>query len=202
MKKNIVRILIVLAFVFLLTGCGEKRAIDAATFEQVMTDRYQYAFRDKIEEREEYSYITVAYAAANPNYVQFYCNEGTQISKDDNKCYVLAEDGTLKKDEEGNLIVANYKEVVYDPNYQIEYYMFDTVENAKSNYETNKIYAAGLKTAENQATEVKEKNYSKYVLDNGERYVVVSRIDNTLIYFDVIPSQKTTMDTILSTFGY
>ena len=51
-------------------------------------------------------------------------------------------------------------------------------------------------------TNVNGKNYSKYTLSTGNKYKVLSRIDNTVIYLDVDNSYKEEVKNILGELGY
>lgn len=59
-----------------------------------------------------------------------------------------------------------------------------------------------MKSNSSAQTNISGKNYSKYTLSSGEKYMVVSRINNTVVYLDVNSNYKDEVKTILSELGY
>lgn len=87
-------------------------------------------------------------------------------------------------------------------NYQIEFYELSDDTMAKSFFNQNKTKFENQKESASAETNVKGKNYSKYTLTTGNKYKVLSRIDNTVIYLDVDNSYKEEVKNILSELRY
>ena len=86
--------------------------------------------------------------------------------------------------------------------YQIEFYELEDETYAKNFYNDNKYIFESSKGNASAETSTSLKNYSKYTLSSNGKYMVVSRIDNTVIYVDVDNSYKDTVKTLLSELGY
>ncbi len=87
-------------------------------------------------------------------------------------------------------------------NYQIEFYELSDDTMAKSFFNQNKTNFENQKESVSAETNVNGKNYSKYTLTTGNKYKVLSRIDNTVIYLDVDNSYKEEVKNILSELRY
>lgn len=87
-------------------------------------------------------------------------------------------------------------------NYQIEFYELSDDTMAKSFFNQNKTKFENQKESASAETNVKGKNYSKYTLSTGNKYKVLSRIDNTVIYLDVYDSYEEEVKNILGELGY
>ena len=66
-------------------------------------------------------------------------------------------------------------------NYQIEYYILDTENNAKKMYETNKEDFKSLKSKKDKET---EKEYY-YTTTTNDYYMYLSKIENSVLYIKV-----------------
>ena len=86
--------------------------------------------------------------------------------------------------------------------YQIEFYELSDDTIAKSFFIQNKTNFEKQKENTLAETNVNGKNYSKYTLSTGNKYKVLSRIDNTVIYLDVDNSYKEEVKNILGELGY
>lgn len=86
--------------------------------------------------------------------------------------------------------------------YQIEFYELSNESNAIGFYNSNASIFQSRKG--NAAVETNEsgKNFSKYTLLSGGNYMVVSRINNTVIYVDVTSEYEDTVKDILDEIGY
>ena len=95
-----------------------------------------------------------------------------------------------------------YIAISEDYSYQIEFYELSDDAYATSFYNTNKSIFESSKG--NAATEsnVELMIYSKYTLSSNGKYMVVSRIDNTVIYVNVDDSYRDTVKSILDELGY
>ena len=59
-----------------------------------------------------------------------------------------------------------------------------------------------MKSNSSVQTNINGKNYSKYTLSSDGKYMIVSRINNTVVYLDVDSSYKDEIKTILNELGY
>ena len=90
-----------------------------------------------------------------------------------------------------------------DDDFQIEFYELIDDSYATSFYNNNKSIFESLKGKDVSAeTSAELKNYSKYTLSANGKYMVVSRIDNTVVYVDVDDSYKNNVKSILDELGY
>lgn len=89
-----------------------------------------------------------------------------------------------------------------DYNYQIEFYELTDEESAKTFYDNNKNKFETLKGDLSAYTSVDGKNWAKYALSTDGKYMVVSRIANTVIYLSVKDQYSDTVKDILKEIGY
>ncbi len=91
-----------------------------------------------------------------------------------------------------------------DPNlnYQIEFYELSDEENAISFYNNNASIFQSSKGSASAETSVNGKNYSKYTLSSNGEYMVVSRINNTVIYIDADDTYRDEIKSELQELGY
>ena len=87
-------------------------------------------------------------------------------------------------------------------NYQIEFYELSDDSYATRFYNNNKSIFESSKGNASAETSVDLKNYSKYTLSSNGNYMVISRIDNTVIYVDVDDNYKDNVKDILNELGY
>jgi len=92
--------------------------------------------------------------------------------------------------------------IALNKNYQIEFYSVPSEEQAINAFNQNKANFEKLKSSANVNTDVSLGNSSKYTLNSGGKYNVVSRISNTFIYLSVDSANKSEVDTILKDLGY
>ena len=93
----------------------------------------------------------------------------------------------------------NYVASANNGKFQIEYYVFVDVDNAKKAYESNKA------SFENNKTKGKEKEaetYQKYTQELSDTYNLIARIDNTLIYSSVNIEYKKVLNKVIKDLGY
>jgi predicted small lipoprotein YifL len=69
--------------------------------------------------------------------------------------------------------------------WQVELYILEDETGAKNMYNINKNKFNKEKHNSKTYSEVTMKNYSKYTLKANNKYMYLSRVDNTLIYCDV-----------------
>jgi hypothetical protein len=86
-------------------------------------------------------------------------------------------------------------------NYQIEFYIVPSVDQAKSAFEENKSGFESISgTGTNKSVSVK--NYSSYSKTTSDGYYVVSRTDNTFIYVSAGAEFKKEISEIITDLGY
>jgi hypothetical protein len=95
-----------------------------------------------------------------------------------------------------------YIAVDSNSNYQIEFYELSDDSHATIFYNNNKEIFEESKENTSAETSVDLKNYSKYTLSSNGEYMVVSRIDNTVIYVDVDQNYKENVKDVLNELGY
>ncbi|MCL2517159.1 MAG: hypothetical protein FWF15_01225 [Oscillospiraceae bacterium] len=86
--------------------------------------------------------------------------------------------------------------------YQIEFVVVSTVEQAITDYNNNKADFVAQKTGTSSYADVTMGNYAYYVLTTGGRHYVISRIENTFIYINAEEQYKTEISDFLKTIGY
>jgi len=86
--------------------------------------------------------------------------------------------------------------------YQIEFAVVPTVEQAKSAYQENYDKIESKKGLFSTHISVSIGNFSSYKLTTDEKYYVISRIENTFIYVDASAEYKDEIDDFLESIGY
>lgn len=86
--------------------------------------------------------------------------------------------------------------------YQIEFYELSDEKNAIAFYNNNKKSFEDSKSGSSVETNLNGKNYSRYVLSSGGDYMLLSRIDNTVIYVCEDVELKDTINDVLDELGY
>jgi len=86
--------------------------------------------------------------------------------------------------------------------YQIEFAVLHTVDQAKQAYQVNVAVFDSKKGASSSYSTVTLGNYSCYYLTTNGRYYVISRTDNTFIYVDADAKYKKEIDAFLKKIGY
>ena len=89
-----------------------------------------------------------------------------------------------------------------DYDYQIEFYRLDEEEDAIYMYNINKDKFEKQKSSASAEKSVSMGNNSKYVLKTNDKYKVVSRIENTVIYADVDEKYEDEVKEIFKEMGY
>lgn len=119
----------------------------------------------------------------------------------------MSQKGYTVQDANNQFLEYDYIKQVYiaankDYSYKIEFYELLDDSYATSFYNNNKSIFEASKGNVSAETSVGLKNYSKYTLSSNGKYMVVSRIDNTVIYVKVDDSYKDTVKAILDELGY
>ena len=86
--------------------------------------------------------------------------------------------------------------------YQIEFYVLPSVEQAQSAYTQNKSNIENVKASVSTNKSLEIKNFSYYTRTTDSIYYVVSRVDNTFIYVAAKVEYKDEISDIISKFGY
>ena len=89
-----------------------------------------------------------------------------------------------------------------DYDYKIEFYKLAEEDNAISFYKTNKEIFENSKDSVSAEKSISLGNNSKYTLKTKDKYKVVSRIENTVIYVDVDAKYEDEVKEILKEIGY
>ena len=100
---------------------------------------------------------------------------------------------------------AQIKEVFLAQNkestYQIEFYVLDSKESANSFYDNNKKVFESIEGVSTN-TELEGNNYQSYKQTKGDKYSVISCVDNTCIYANVDKIYKKEVKEIIEKFDY
>lgn len=86
--------------------------------------------------------------------------------------------------------------------YKIEFYTLSDVNYATMFYNNNKTLFENSKGSSSAKTDVTSKNGAKYTLSSNNKYMVVSRIDNTVIFVNVDLQYKDTVQKLLKELNY
>lgn len=86
--------------------------------------------------------------------------------------------------------------------WQLEFYVLDTVDNASGMYNNNKSGIENANSSGSTHSEVNLNNYSTYTLTNDDRYVYLSRVENTFLYVNVPKAFKEDAQKIIKIFKY
>lgn len=86
--------------------------------------------------------------------------------------------------------------------HQIVFYEFSNNDTAINFYDQNKSSFEESKGSGYNDSSISLANYSKYTLETSNEYKVISRIDNTLIIFNVNKSEKAAVKKVIEELGY
>ncbi|MBR2744665.1 MAG: hypothetical protein IKE01_05165 [Clostridia bacterium] len=113
--------------------------------------------------------------------------------------------------QDGKSQYASYPEITEcylsaptDRSFTIEFYVLDSDSSAQGMFAKNKsIFEEAKNSSKTRAeSSISLANYAKYTLKVDDKYKVVSRIDNTLIYVDAPVKSKDEVSNILESLGY
>ena len=134
------------------------------------------------------------------------CGDKKAITAGEFKTKMEAEEfkviDTMDQLPEGATIKQSYLALSPDSKYKIEFYEFTSDEEAAHFYEQNKKIFQTTKKNGYTEKEVNVGNHSKFHMNSGGKYRVVSRVANTAIYLDVKDSYKEVTNEILKKLGY
>ncbi len=119
----------------------------------------------------------------------------------------MEQKGYIVSDANSQFSEYDYVKQVYvatnsDYSYQIEFYELSDENSAMNFYNNNKSIFESSKGNASTETNASLKNYSKYTLSANGKYMVVSRIDNTVVYVNVDDSYRNTVKDLLKELGY
>lgn len=104
--------------------------------------------------------------------------------------------------EEYDYIKEAYVASARDYSYQLEFYELSDENYATMFYSTNKSIFESYKDNSSVETNIDGKNYSKYTLKVNEQYMLLSKIDNTVIYLKSDIKNKDSINKLLKEIGY
>lgn len=87
-------------------------------------------------------------------------------------------------------------------NYQIEFIVFKDADSAKNAFTLNKNTFEKIKTDKDAVISTSNDKISKYALTTDDKYMYVSRRQNTLIFLDVDGSYKVEVANLVTKLGY
>jgi len=121
--------------------------------------------------------------------------------------YIMEQKNYIITDATSQFSQYSYVDQVYiagdnNYNYQIEFYELSDESNAIGFYNNNAANFQARKGKSAAQTNINGKNFSKYTLSSEGKYMVVSRIDNTVIYINVDSNYKDEVKNILDEIGY
>lgn len=92
--------------------------------------------------------------------------------------------------------------IAYNDDYQIEFYVVETVDQAKNAYSQNKETFEEEKSSSSSHVEVSLANYSKFTQKSDGTFSVISRIENTFIYLETDDKYEDEIKDYLKELGY
>lgn len=120
---------------------------------------------------------------------------------------IMQDKGYLIADATSQFSEYDYVSKVYlattsDKLYQIEFYTLSDDSSATYFFNTNKTLFEQNKTSVSTSTSSEFSNHAKYTLTSNNEYMVVSRINNTVVYANVDEQHKDAVKDILKELGY
>ena len=113
----------------------------------------------------------------------------------------IVEDATYQSTDDDN-INEMYIATSEDGAYKLEFYILENADYAKMFYNVNKEASEKAKGSSYSQSNISLKNYSKYSLSSNNKYKVISRVDNTVIYANVDDEYKEVIKDLLKEIGY
>lgn len=119
----------------------------------------------------------------------------------------MQQKGYVVQDAKSQFADYDYVKQVYiatnsDYTYKLEFYELEDVSYAISFYKNNKSIFENSKGNVSAQNSVEGKNHAKYTLSSNGQYMVVSRINNTVIFVRVEDTYRDTIKSILEELGY
>ena len=134
------------------------------------------------------------------------CGKKTAITSSDFK-EKMESKGYTVEDATSQFSDYDYVKQVYialnsDSEYQIEFYELSDNDNASSFFNNNRSTFEQSKSSSSSETSSSVGNTSKYTLTTNDKFKLLSRIDNTVIYLDVSEEYKSEVKDIIKELGY
>lgn len=89
-----------------------------------------------------------------------------------------------------------------DASYQIEFYVLENDNYAIDFFNRNKSIFESKKGSLSTETSADIKNCSRYTLNSNDRFMFLSRIDNTVVYIDVYNNYINNVNSIIEKLNY
>ena len=87
-------------------------------------------------------------------------------------------------------------------NWQVEFYVLDSKEAAKKMYNKNKEEFEAISNVKKIETNMNGTNYEKYTQETEGLYMVLTRVDNTLLYVKAPDNAKEPINSFIKELGY
>ena len=135
------------------------------------------------------------------------CSPKRDAIDEDQFIRIMNDEGFSIKNVESQFEQYGYFEEAYlaidsNNNYQIEFYELEEENYDLNFYNNNKSKFENEKSSTYVDSNMDLKNINKYTLTTNNKYKVVSRIDDTVIYLDVDKKYKKEVNDILKKLGY
>ncbi len=127
----------------------------------------------------------------------------------------ISKEEYIKKAEKNKLIVVDVLDqfagneemesatVAASPeNWQVEFYVLDSKEAAKKMYNKNKEEFEAISNVKKIETNMNGTNYEKYTQETEGLYMVLTRVDNTLLYVKAPDNAKEPINSFIKELGY
>lgn len=132
------------------------------------------------------------------------CGNKTALKVEDFKS-VIENEGLIFTD-----ITSQYEDVEYilsasvasSDDWQIEYYVLDSENNARNMFNTNQSIFESFNDGSAVSTSLSLKNYSTYSLNTKNEYMYICQVDNTLLYIDVNDNYTKEVEEIIDKLRY
>ena len=122
------------------------------------------------------------------------------VTKMEEKSYIT--ENAVDQFIQYDYVIQAYIAADEDYGYQIEFYELSDESTAMGFYDNNVTRFESRKSNSSAETNINLKNFSKYTLLYGGNYMVVSRIENTVVYLNVDTAYKDEVNKILEELGY
>lgn len=119
----------------------------------------------------------------------------------------MQQKGYVVQDAKSQFADYDYIKQVYiaansDYTYKLEFYELEDTSYAVNFYKNNKAIFEESKGNVSAENSIEGKNHAKYTLSSNGQYMVVSRINNTVMFVKVEDAYRDTVKSILKELGY
>ena len=87
-------------------------------------------------------------------------------------------------------------------NWQVEFYVLESKEAAKKMFNKNKEEFEAISNVKKIETNINGTNYEKYTQETEGLYMVLTRVDNTLLYVKAPDNAKEPINSFIKELGY